>query len=205
MSGLHRRLLDGSSRQLTVPTANSADDAAHSTDMACEQVAIGIVAPSTISNSTTSLTSSMTPNPSISNQSNNVATSSTISTPLASTFLSSTGGYPMAPSSCLAMRRPSTNTFVITYIQLASIYISSFHFFLLLFFQMTFDSLFLIPSWLQIAQHTLRTLETEFLSYILHAINMKCRLKLCRSPSPSAFPNLTVDRSTCMQSNTLMQ
>lgn len=113
MSGLHRRLLDGSTRQLAVPNANNSDDTNQSPG-GNEQTAGtngSTVVASNVSNSTSSLTSSTT-NASISNQSSNVATPSSISTPLATTFLSSAGGYPLAPSSCLAMRRPSTNTFV---------------------------------------------------------------------------------------------
>lgn len=113
VSGLHRRLLDGSTRQLAVPIASNSDETAQSTG-ACEVVAGGSINGTTISNSTSSLTSSTT-NASISNQSNIVVTASSISTPLSTTFLSSAGGHPMAPSSCLALRRPSTNTFVTTF------------------------------------------------------------------------------------------
>lgn len=114
MSGLHRRLLDGSTRQLAVPIASNPDETTQSTGT-CEQMAGGSInSTSTISNSTSSLTASTT-NASISNQSNIVVTASSISTPLVTTFLSSTGGHPMAPSSCLALRRPSTNTFVTTF------------------------------------------------------------------------------------------
>lgn len=164
MSGLHRRLLDGSTRQLAAPNANNNSDETNHSPSASEQI-VGIstngsIVASTISNSTSSLTSSTT-NASITNQSNNVATPSSISTSIATTFLSSAGGYPMAPSSCLVMRRPSTNTFVTT-IQM--------HPFRLLFFTyLSFHSIanFVAP---------FRTTLVSFNS-ISHAMNMKYQLK----------------------------
>lgn len=118
MSGLHRRLLDGSTRQLAVPNASNSDETVSTSEQVIGGSTIGSGVASNISNSTSSLTSSTT-NASISNQSSCVATPSSISTPLATTFLSSAGGHPLAPSSCLVMRRPSTNTFVTTFVSIS--------------------------------------------------------------------------------------
>lgn len=107
VSGLHRRLLDGSSRQLAVvvnPT-NATDDTQLTASTAGADAISG---PTNISNSTSSLASN--PSPSIS-----IACHSAVympSTP-ATTTLASISSYPMiAPSSCIALRRPSANMFV---------------------------------------------------------------------------------------------
>lgn len=107
MSGLHRRLLDGSSRQLSVvvSSANVTDDAQLAASMANADTFSG---PTNISNSTSSLASN--PSPSMS-----IACHSAVHVPTtpAITTLASISSYPMiAPSSCIALRRPSANMFV---------------------------------------------------------------------------------------------
>lgn len=107
VSGLHRRLLDGSSRQLAVvvnPT-NATDDTQLTASTASADAISG---PTNISNSTSSLASN--PSPSIS-----IACHSAVYMPTtsATTTLASISSYPMiAPSSCIALRRPSANMFV---------------------------------------------------------------------------------------------
>lgn len=106
-SGLHRRLLDGgSSRQLTALNATNSDE----NHINCSAASGDIVTGSTnISNSTSSLASN--PSPSISIACNNIHI---VQSAPATTSLASISSYPMvAPSSCIALRRPSANMFVI--------------------------------------------------------------------------------------------
>lgn len=138
ISGLHRRLLDGSSRQLitlnaTSPEENNANTTTTATATSMgEQMNVNNVTANTsngnpistnttatnVSNSTTSLasnpSSSMSASYSSSANTNQLINSSAITT---STFLASTSTYPKtypmaSPSSCLAIRRPSANMFV---------------------------------------------------------------------------------------------
>lgn len=105
VSGLHRRLLDGSSRQLAVLNATSPDENQMNVSAASGDLLIGSA---NISNSTSSLTSN--PSSSISIACSNANSQSNAAT---TTLLASTSPYPMvAPSSCLVMRRPSANMFV---------------------------------------------------------------------------------------------
>lgn len=106
-SGLHRRLLDGgSSRQLAVVNATNSDE----NHINCSAASADFVIGSTnISNSTSSLASN--PSPSISIACNNIHI---VQSAPATTSLASISSYPMvAPSSCIALRRPSANMFVI--------------------------------------------------------------------------------------------
>lgn len=120
ISGIHRRLLDGSSRQLIILNATSPEE--NHVSATGEQININSVTANTtttttnttatnVSNSTTSLASN--PSSSLSAISSSANNTQLINSNATTTFLTSTSTYPMAsPSSCLAIRRPSANMFV---------------------------------------------------------------------------------------------